>query len=213
MKYILCYGDSNTWGCVPEKFTRYDFNVRWPGYMKNLLGDGYHVYENALNGRTTVFEDPIEEGRNGRANFEVTLMQNAPIDLFIVMLGTNDCKNRFAKEPWDIAWGLDLLISYVKKSECGRDGGCPEILILSPIHISNEWGSSLHHTVFSEESIRKSKQLAEVYKVIAERNNCHFMDASKYASPCGDGIHMSEEGHASLGKAIAEKVLEIFNNK
>ncbi len=210
MKYILCYGDSNTWGCVPVKFTRYDFNVRWPGYMKNLLGQNYHVYENALNGRTTVFEDPIEEGRNGRANFEVTLMENTPMDLFIIMLGTNDVKNRFGKEAWDIGWGIDLLISYVKKANCGVGGRTPEILIASPIHLSSDWGESLHHTVFSEKSIEKSKQLAEIYKFIAEKNQCHFIDASLFASAVGDGIHMSAEGHRALGTAMAKKVKEII---
>lgn len=74
MKYILCYGDSNTWGRIPITKGRYDFPVRWPGVMQAELGDGYHVYENAVNGRTTVFEDPIEEGRNGRTNFEVSLI-------------------------------------------------------------------------------------------------------------------------------------------
>lgn len=210
MKYILCYGDSNTWGCVPEKFTRYDFNVRWPGYMKNILGEDYHVYENGLNGRTTVFEDSIEEGRNGRANFEVTLMQNAPIDLLIIMLGTNDVKNRFSKDPWDIGWGLDLLIALVKKSGCGPGGSDPKILVTSPVHLNSDWGNSLHYTVFSEESIEKSKQLSKVFQIIAKRNGCYFIDASHYACPCGDGVHITEEGHANLGKAMAEKVKEII---
>lgn len=210
MKYILCYGDSNTWGCVPEKFTRYEFDERWPGYMKNLLGEDVHVYENALNGRTTVFEDSIEEGRNGRTNLEVTLIQNAPIDLFIIMLGTNDVKNRFAKDPWDIGWGLNLLISIVKNSTCGVDGCAPKILIAAPIHLSSDWGSSLHNTVFSVESVEKSTQLAQIYQVIAERNGCYFIDASLYASSCGDGVHMSKEGHAAIGKAMAEKIKEII---
>lgn len=210
MKYILCYGDSNTWGCVPEKFTRYDFNDRWPGAMKNLLGEDYHIYENALNGRTTVFEDPIEEGRNGRANFEVTLMQNAPIDLLIIMLGTNDVKNRFVKDPWDIGWGLDLLIAHAKKSTCGKFAKAPEILISAPIHLNSDWGSTLHNTVFSPESIQKSEQLAPIYEVIAQRNGCHFLDASQFAYACGDGVHMTKESHAVLAKAMAEKVRQII---
>jgi len=211
MKYILCYGDSNTWGCVPELFTRYDFDVRWPGVMQNLLGPQYHVYENALNGRTTVFEDPIEEGRNGRANFEVTLMQNAELDLVILMLGTNDTKIRFQKQPWDIAWGLDLLINYIQKAQVGRGGGIPKILVAAPIHINSNWGTSLHYTVFDRESIEKSKQLAACYEFVAKRRGCAFIDSSSFAEASGDGIHMTAGQHRKLGQAMAGRVRELID--
>ncbi len=206
MKYILCYGDSNTWGCVPEVFTRYEFGVRWPGVMQQLLGPGFHVYENALNGRTTVFEDPIEEGRNGRANFEVTLMQNAPLDLVILMLGTNDTKIRFLKQPWDIAWGLDLLVDYIQKSHAGRDAGTPQILIAAPIHITDDWGKSLHDTVFDQTSIAKSKQLAACYEFVAKLRGCAFIDAAQFAAASGDGVHMTAAEHQKLGQAMADRV-------
>ena len=113
MKYVLCYGDSNTWGCTPETMARYEFSQRWPGVMQKELGSDFHVYENALNGRTTVFDDPIEEGRCGKSTLETALLMNAPLDLVILMLGTNDTKPRFNVSAWDIGWGMDLLIQYV----------------------------------------------------------------------------------------------------
>ena len=210
MKYILCYGDSNTWGCVPEVFTRYDFPDRWPGVMQNLLGPEYHVYENAMNGRTTVFEDPIEEGRNGRVGLEKVLMENMPLDLIIFMLGTNDVKDRHGQSPWDIGWGLDLLIKISKNPMYGRDGICPKILIASPIHINNDWGTSLHHTVFSEYSIKKVKQLAKVYEEIAKLNECEFFDCAAISSATGDGVHMSKDGHKALGTALAKTVRNLI---
>lgn len=210
MRYILCYGDSNTWGCVPAKFTRYDFQERWPGVMQAKLGAGYHVYENALNGRTTVFEDPIEEHRSGKEGFEIALMSTAPLDLVIFMLGTNDTKDRHNQSAWDITWGMELLTQYVRKAKCGRGGGNPGILILSPIHLNDDWGESLHHTVFSAQSIEKSRQLAKTYEFLATMANCHFLDAALYAQAKGDGVHMTAEGHKRLGEAVAQKVESIL---
>jgi lysophospholipase L1-like esterase len=210
MKYVLCYGDSNTWGCIPEVFERYDFSVRWPGIMQKELGNDFHVYENAMNGRTTVFEDPIEEGRNGRTGLEVQLMVNAPLDAIIVMLGTNDVKDRHGQSAWDIAWGVDLLLTIMQSAAYGRDGKPPKILLVSPIHISDDWGTSLHYTVFSQESMRKVTELASVFKTVAKLHECAFFDAATVAEPVGDGIHMSEESHRMLGIALADQVRKLF---
>ncbi len=206
MKHILCYGDSNTWGCVPELFTRYGVNERWPGVLQNLLGSEYHIYENGLNGRTTVFEDPIEEMRNGRSGFETTLMVNAPLDLIIIMLGTNDVKDRHNQTAWDIGWGVDLLVQLVRK----QLNPAPEVLIASPIHLNDKFGSTLHGTVFSQESIRKSKELSAVYEKIAEVNGSHFIDCAPFAEAVGDGVHTSKEGHKGIAEGMFKKVKEIL---
>ena len=210
MKYILCYGDSNTWGYIPGSGGRYDYNVRWTGIVGQLLGSEYHIYENALNGRTTVFEDPIEEGRNGKMNFDTTLISNAPLDLVVLMLGVNDTKIRFHQETWDIGWGIDLLLSYIEKSAAGRDGRTPEILLISPVLLNEEWGKSLHGTVFDSTSVEKMKKMADVFEIIAKRHSCHFMNAAMYAKASGDGVHMNEEAHKQLGIAIAKKIQTIL---
>ena len=118
MKYVLCYGDSNTWGCKPEDHERYEFYERWPGIVQKDLGDEFRIYENGLNGRTTVFEDPIEEGRCGKEGFLYLLESCSPLDAVVIMLGTNDCKLRFGMPAWDIGWGMDLLLQYVGKANC-----------------------------------------------------------------------------------------------
>jgi len=210
-KYILCYGDSNTWGCAPEVFTRYEFDVRWPGVMKNILGEGYHVYEDALNGRTTVFDDPIEEGRCGKEGFATALESNAPLDLVIIMLGCNDAKLRFNKEPWDIAWGVDLLIQYVKRANCGRGGKPPKILVATPVHMGTEWGKTILGTVFDMSSTEKIKSLAGPYRFIAERNGCEFIDAGNMAKASTDCVHLEPEGHRILGEVFAKKAKEILD--
>ncbi len=107
MKYVLCYGDSNTWGASPDQLPRYEFAERWTGIVQENLKDEVHIYENGLNGRTTVFHDDVELGRNGRVGFDTVLDMNAPLDLVIIMLGTNDCKQRFSNHPaWDVALGI-----------------------------------------------------------------------------------------------------------
>ena len=60
---ILCFGDSNTWGYKPDKSGRYDENIRWTGLLQKKLGSGYHIIEEGLCGRTTVFQDELREGR------------------------------------------------------------------------------------------------------------------------------------------------------
>jgi len=99
MKTIMCYGDSNTWGCIPltgqQPPRRYGPAQRWPGVLRRELGDGHWIVEEGLNGRTTVWDDPLEPFRSGKELLAPCLMTHEPIDLVIVMLGTNDLKRRF----------------------------------------------------------------------------------------------------------------------
>lgn len=96
MKNILCYGDSNTWGYDAETKNRFPPDVRWTGILKRTLGEGYHVIEEGLNGRTTVWDDPIEGYKNGREYLIPCLESHRPLDLVIIMLGTNNLKKRFS---------------------------------------------------------------------------------------------------------------------
>lgn len=213
MKYVLCYGDSNTWGSIPVTMERYEFPVRWPGVAQGILGEKVRIYENALGGRTTVFDDPIEEGRCGKAGFPGVLKGNSPLDLIIIMLGTNDCKARFGQTPWDIAWGMDLLIQYVRKAECGRGKGCPRILVVAPPLMGSDWESTVLGTVFGPESEEKARRLAPCYREVAERQNVDFFDAARIAKGEGDSIHLSAGTHRRLGEALAARIAEILELK
>ena len=113
MKTILCYGDSNTWGYDPANQTRYPRDVRWPGVLRNGLGDGYIVIEEGLNGRTTVWDDPIELDKNGATYLRPCIQTHKPLDFVIIMLGTNDLKTRFSLPAYDIASGAGVLVDIV----------------------------------------------------------------------------------------------------
>ena len=94
MKEILCFGDSNTHGYMPGIGTRYPADIRWSGRLGTLLGDGYHVVEEGMDGRTTAFEDEIQPYRSALGYIDPCLKSHAPLDLVIIMLGTNDTKTR-----------------------------------------------------------------------------------------------------------------------
>jgi len=206
MKEVLCYGDSNTWGYNPENKERYDRETRWTGVMQQALGEDYYVIEEGLNGRTTVWEDPIELHKNGSTYLPPCLETHKPLDLVIIMLGTNDLKVRFSVSAYDIAKSMGTLIEIVKKSNCGLKNGAPEILILAPPPL----GKLTEYAEMLTGGIEKSKKLARYYSEIAEEYNVHFFDTSSVIKSSDiDGVHFEKEAHSALGKALAEVVKKI----
>ena len=99
MKTILCFGDSNTWGYNPENRQRFGPEERWSGILRNSLGEDYRAIEEGLNGRTTLWDDPIEGFKNGLDYLMPCLESHKPFDLITIMLGTNDLKCRFRSRP------------------------------------------------------------------------------------------------------------------
>ena len=115
-KTILCFGDSNTWGFPPDCGARYDRKTRWPGVLQDALGDACYVIEEGLPGRNTVWDDPVEGGKNGLKQLVPIIHSHMPLDLVIIMLGTNDFKNRFSVSPLDISWSIGRLVKAVRDS-------------------------------------------------------------------------------------------------
>lgn len=208
MRTIMCYGDSNTWGADPETGERFAEGVRWPGVLRIRLGQGYRVIEEGLNGRTTVREDPIEgTHKDGRAYLTPCLETHAPLDLVVVMLGTNDLKERFGASASDIAQGAASLADIIRWSGCGPGGGAPEILLVSPPPV----GELTDYAEMFEGAGEKSVRFAGYYKQFAEQQGCHFLDASGVISSSDvDGIHLESTEHRKLGEAVAVRVGEVF---
>lgn len=213
MKTILCYGDSNTWGWIPGTAAcRYDETTRWCGVMRALLGSEYQVIEAGQNGRTTVLDDPVEYDRNGYTHFFTTMDCAHPIDLVIVMLGTNDCKARFGVNGFDIANSLGQLAAMAVKSEFGPDGMPPKLLLVNPVWISEAYAA---HPVMAPAlgpgAVERSKEIGKYLPQVAERWNAAYFDANLWAksSPV-DGVHLLPEDHEILGRHMAEKVQELL---
>lgn len=208
MKTILCYGDSNTWGHHAPLGDRFDENTRWGGRLRTLLGDEYRVIEEGQRGRTTVWDDPVENRLSGLTYLWPCLDSHAPIDLVVIMLGTNDCKPYFGLHPQNIADGAGRLVDMVQKCAFGPNDTAPKVLLISPISIT---AGDFYSYLFSEKEAAKSLGFPAAYRTVAERYGCAFLDAAELAQPDpADGIHLTAEGHAALAQAVAKKVKEIL---
>ena len=202
---ILCYGDSNTWGYIPVTGGRYPRNVRWAGVMAERLGSGFSVIEEGQSGRTTVWDDPLEGDKNGLRYLPACLESHMPLDLVILMLGTNDLKARFSLTTLDIALGVERLVQVILKSGGGIDGHSPAILLAAPPPINplDDNGSEMFCG-----GREKSASLAQRYAAVAEKWGCGFVDlGASIAVDPSDGIHYSESSHRLLGNALADRVL------
>ena len=209
MKRILCFGDSNTWGFTPVTGERMAADVRWPGVMKTELGSDYFVIEEAQNGRTTMWDDPYEEvNKNGSRHLPVVLESHAPLDLVILMLGTNDLKNHFGQNARSIADSCGVLIDRILASEAGPNGLTPKVLLIAPAPVS-EGDCPFGHLFDSAPAV--SAGFKDAYAEVAKERRVPFLNAGDYAScPVPDTIHIDAEGCGALGRAVAAKVKEIF---
>lgn len=210
MKTILCYGDSNTWGYNPETNNRFKDNERWTNILANQLGNDYNIIEEGLNGRTTVWDDPLRGGfRGGRTYLLPCLNSHKPLDLVILFLGTNDLKARFNLSPKDISMGIKLLVKDILDSECGINKDSPKILVLSPPFIEEMDENSMFFEEF-EHAYNKSRQLAEYIESVTKEFSVYFLDVSLIAKTDSiDGLHFNKENHEKLGKYLANYVKKI----
>ncbi len=203
MRQILCFGDSNTYGLVPKENRRYPWGVRWTSILNSKLGlDNARVIEEGLCGRTTVFDDPLRDHRNGSKLIRTILETNDTPDQIIIMLGTNDCKTVYGATAEIIGRGVRRIIRQVR--DYTRES---KILLVSPIHLGELVWKTEYDPEFSSDSIEVSKELAGVYRRIAREEDVEFLDASEVASPSDtDQEHLNEEGHRSLADAIYKAI-------
>ena len=208
MRTILCFGDSNTWGDPPGGMGRFPWDVRWPGVLQSALGTGFRIIEEGLPGRTTCFDDPFSPQRNGLTYLPVSFETHHPLDLLIIMLGTNDLKANFNLSAFDIARGASRLLLAAKSFR-------PEIahvLLVSPPHVTHTDDFAISQQF--PDGVDKSRALAAHYRRFAELNNCHFFDAASVAQTSSvDGIHIDAQNHKLLGQRLAREIASIFEGK
>ena len=210
-KRILCYGDSNTYGYIPTG-GRYDEQTRWPMRMQRLLGDGYAVVEEGFNGRTCVFDDPVEGGfKSGVSYLPPCLMSHNPLDAVILMLGTNDTKVRFGMTPMTIAQAMMQLARTAKLYAVNEAGNPARVVITAPPRILDNLMQTRHAECFGPQAIDVSAGLAREFRRISKLMRCDFFDAGPYAEVSTlDAVHMTAQGHVRLGEAMAAYVQTIL---
>jgi lysophospholipase L1-like esterase len=204
MKTVLCYGDSNTWGAVPmanwEDRRLYAPAERWTGVMQAELGLDWQVIAEGLPGRTSAIEDPVEGAHlSGLAHFRPCLESHRPIDLLVLMLGTNDFKRRLNLEAEDVAIGIGRLFEELRVLDRFGDQRPPVVLIAPPpIEVVG-----IFETMYAGAGA-KSRALAPWLQTLAAANGALFLDAGEIiASSPIDGIHLDAAAHAALGRAAA----------
>ena len=212
MKTVMCFGDSNTHGSPPMRDfgpnLRYPRDIRWPGVLAGLLGADWHLVEEGLGGRTTLRDDPVEGAmRNGLTALPGLLNSHKPLDLVVVMLGTNDVKWAFGMSPYEIGRGADKLLRTIAASECGPDFGPPRMLLIAPPPVLESGCLAEMYRGGAE----KSRRLAAEYAAVAKARGAAFLDAGHHAqvSPL-DGVHWDADQHARLAQAIADRINEIY---
>tara|TARA_B100000749_G_scaffold241460_1_gene201792 strand:- start:66 stop:689 length:624 start_codon:yes stop_codon:yes gene_type:complete len=207
MKNILCFGDSNTWGYSPVDGTRYPAHIRWTGVLQNSLGDGFRVIEEGLNGRTNVTNEEERPIRSGLDVLSVLLESHRPLDLVVIMLGTNDLKHDFDLSVEQIADGARQVCRCVIDCEYLVDNP-PQILLISPTHV--ELVTAEEQDLFIG-AIDKSRELAGHYQAVAEDLGIHFLDASKIVVKTDlDGVHWDANQHHDFGEALSGTIGQII---
>ena len=192
MRRILCYGDSNTFGTGPMRALSDDpihpKHIRWAGVMATELGVGWDVVVEGLPGRTTVHDDPIEGAhRNGLRTLRAIIESHRPVDLLILMLGTNDTKQRFGLYTQDIALGVSRLIR-----EAQETGHVAQVLAICPPPV-REKGDLAEIFVGAE---KRCDGLPEQMARFAGENIAAFMDAGDIISvDPTDGVHWNADSH------------------
>jgi lysophospholipase L1-like esterase len=209
MKSILAFGDSLTWGFEAGTFKRHPFESRWPIALAAGLKNT-RVTEEGMNGRTTVFPDPTcEAERNGAVALPIALCTHQPLDLVIIMLGTNDIKYANRCRAFDAAMGMERLVKIVKTFDYVSDYKPPQILLMSPpalVKTNDPWFNDLWG-----HAIEESKLFAQHYKRVADEQGVHFFDAGSVAkSDPTDGGHLTAAGTRTLGEALVSVVGKIL---
>ena len=206
-KRILCFGDSNTWGYHAPEAERFDEETRWTWLLADMLGSDYVVIEEGQNGRTTVWDDPIENRLAGLTYLWPCMESHAPFDLIIIMLGTNDTKTYFSSSAQNIADGAGRLVETALRCPYGRDKKPPRVLLAAPIAIAED---NAFPYLFGPQAAKKTQEFPLVFEETAKKWGCDFFDAAAFAAPgTADGVHLNEEGHKKLAKAFYDKIMEM----
>lgn len=204
MRQILCFGDSNTWGLDGATGKRLSWGARWTSRLQEKLQyDQCRIIEEGLCGRTTIFEDPLRDGRRGTSVLPALLETYNDVDDIILMLGTNDCKTAFNASAEVIGKGIVRLLDQIEEYVPNA-----RVLLISPIYLGADVWRDNYDPEFSRESVAVSKKLEKVYERIASEREISFLKASDYVC-CSekDQEHLDADGHAVLAEVLYKNLL------
>jgi lysophospholipase L1-like esterase len=208
---IICFGDSNTWGYDAKTQERFPEGVRWTSQLAGLLGDEFQVVEEGLSGRTSVVDDPLFEGLNGYNYLHPCLMSHAPLELVVIMLGTNDTKERFNLTAYNIAQGIVRLSAKAKVTPAGIKGSFPKVLVIAPPPIGKEYFNTEIGKSMGKNCDTKSLEMPSYLEDLLEPQGIEFLDTKEFVQMNTiDYMHLDLEGHKLLSKLVFNKIKSIL---
>jgi lysophospholipase L1-like esterase len=208
LKKILCFGDSNTWGYNPANKSRFPKTIRWTGRLQIQLEPDYQIIEKGVNGRTTFHPDPLEPYPCGKVDLIPCLKSHSPIDIVVLLLGTNDLKSHINLTATEIAEGNLALATMIQTSDYGVNNAAPNLLLLAPPPL----GKLTELSERFKGGTEKSVALATLYGKVANNLNCPFINLGDHIqSSDRDGIHWEADAHRSVTKVLAQKITGSMN--
>ncbi|MFT2110486.1 SGNH/GDSL hydrolase family protein [Marinomonas sp. 2405UD68-3] len=208
MATILCYGDSLTWGAAPHG-SRFNRNQRWPELLGEKLGANNEVINLGLPGRTTIWDDPFKEGRNGSLSIQAALEIFGPVDILVLMLGTNDLKRYFNVGAYEAAKGIEQIIQKVRvpSPHCFST---PKVVIIAPPNILSPKGDLAD---MYQGAVEKSQDLHQHYQRVATLYDCEFLNSAGIIQPSElDGIHLDLLANQRLSEELEPIILKLLNH-
>lgn len=213
MKSILCYGDSLTYGANPiPGGARHEFADRWPGALEGALAGEVRVFPEGLGGRTTVFDDWMTGAdRNGARILPTLMRSHGPLDMVIMMLGTNDLKPFLGRTAQEASNGVRRLVQIVRGSSLEEGHPEPKIIVMAPPQISDTQHPEMLLHFGGRAVIEESKHFAKWYAQRASEAGVSFFDAGTVARPHpADGVHLDAANTRAIGTGLAPLVSELL---
>jgi len=214
MKTILCYGDSLTYGSNPVMGgPRHAYEDRWPTALERGLNGAARCIAEGLGGRTTVHDDWYANAdRNGVRLLPTLLSSHGPLDMVIIMLGTNDIKPFHGRNALEASWGMRRLIQTIRAHSAGERWPEPRIIIVTPpVTVLADRHPEMMIHFGHEAAIEASSGFAEMYKRRAQEEGVGFFDAGGVAktSPA-DGIHLDAANTRAIGEGLVPLVRQML---
>lgn len=214
MKAILCFGDSLTYGSNPiTGGPRHEYEDRWPGALARQLGAAANVVAEGLGGRTTVHDDWFADAdRNGARILPTLLSSHGPLDLVIIMLGTNDLKPFLGRTADEAARGVVRLVEIIRGHAAQKGEKQPKVLLVAPPAIVDTANTDMLDHFGGPAVIAESRNFARAYERRARELGVHFFDAGTVAkADPADGVHLDADNTRAIGEGLVPLVKSILD--
>ena len=207
---VVALGDSLTDGNI----STIDAYCRWPDQLARRLiergGRPMAVMNQGLGGNRILHD---LRGDSGVRRFDRDVLAQPGVTHAIVMLGTNDLRNRWAK-PEEEVTGEQMIAGLQQMAVRAHSRGIKLIgATLTPFgnetFMLNAWNPTREkHRVTVNTWIREGGAFDGVADFDAALRDPQIQTQMREADDCGDGLHPSDSGYCKLGDAVDLALLD-----